>query len=136
MKKQKIRILIVDDNLMWRKTLKLSFSTLPNVEAVDLLPDGRRAVAFCRQNQPDLIVLNINLPGMDVFQMTRELLEVKPSLWIIGVTADPSSPNASQITKESGIRAVVSKDVLLDYLPPGQFWSPGCSKKFPKESVE
>jgi DNA-binding NarL/FixJ family response regulator len=121
LKKQKLRVLLVDDHLMWRKTLKLSFSTLPNVEVIDMVTDGYRAVAFCKQVHPDLIVLDINLPGLDGFKTAQELLKDDPGLWIIGVTADVTS-NAAQLAKESGIKAIIPKDMLLDYLPPVKYY--------------
>lgn len=119
MKNKKIRILIVDDHLMWRKTLQLSFSALPNVEIINTLPDGYRAVDFCKQIHPDLILLDVNLPGMDGFKTACELLKDNPDLWIIGVAADVT-PAMEKRAKESGMKVFVRKDLLLDYLPFSQ----------------
>jgi CheY-like chemotaxis protein len=117
MKKQKFRILIVDDHLMWRKTLSLSFSTLPNIKVVGMAADGASAVEVCKKLLPDLVVLDINMPGMDGFKTARRLLKEQPDLWIIGVTADVTA-NMAQRAKKAGMRNFVRKDLLLDYLPP------------------
>lgn len=119
MKTQKLRVLIVDDHLLWRKTLNLSFSTLPNIKVVGMVANGESAVAACKKIHPDLVVLDINMPGMDGFKTARKLIKDNPGLWIIGVTADVTA-NIEQRAKKAGMRNFVHKDLLLDYLPPNQ----------------
>jgi DNA-binding NarL/FixJ family response regulator len=119
MKTQKLRVLIVDDHLLWRKTLNLFFSTLPNIKVIGMAADGESAVAVCKKLPPDLVVLDVNMPGMDGFKTARKLLKDNPGLWIIGVTADETAA-MKQRAKKAGMRNFVRKDLLLDYLPPIQ----------------
>lgn len=113
----KLRVLIVDDNLAWRKTLWLVLANLPQLEVVGEAPDGEAALAACKLSRPDLVLLDINMPGMDGFETARALLASDPALWVIGVSAEVS-PDFQKRAQDSGFRAVVPKDQLLDYLSP------------------
>ncbi len=111
-----MRILIVDDNLPWRNTLQLSFSTLPGIEIIDAVQDGQEALRVCSSSRPDVVILDIDMPGMDGFQTARALLKIYPDLWILGVSTDVTEADQKR-ARESGLRTIVSKDMILDYLP-------------------
>lgn len=111
-----MRILIVDDNLPWRNTLQLSFSTLPGVEIIDAVQDGPGALLVCSRTRPDVVILDIDMPGMDGFETARALLKIYPDLWIIGVAIDVTEADQKR-ARESGLRTIVPKDMVLDYLP-------------------
>lgn len=114
---KKLRVLIVDDSLAWRKTLWLVLANLPQLEVVGDAPDGEAALAACEVSRPDLVLLDINLPGMDGFETARALLTRNPNIWVIGVSAEVN-PSFQQRAQEAGFKAVVPKDQLLDYLSP------------------
>jgi DNA-binding NarL/FixJ family response regulator len=117
---KKLRVLIVDDHLGWRKALGLYLSTLPELEVVGAVPDGYTALNVCQSLQPDLVLMDINMPGMDGFETARQLRARYPDLWIVGVSAEVSA-NAQERAQESGLRVVIPKDMLLDFLTPTIF---------------
>jgi DNA-binding NarL/FixJ family response regulator len=114
---KKLRVLIVDDHLAWRKTLWLVLANLPQLEVVGDAPDGESALKACLVSRPDLVLLDINMPGMDGFETAQALLAQEPGLWIIGVSAEVN-PGFQQRAQDSGFKAVIPKDQLLDYLSP------------------
>lgn len=114
---KKLRVLIVDDNLAWRKTLWLVLANLPQLEVVGEASDGESALTACKLSRPDLVLLDINMPGMDGFETARALLAKDPALWVIGVSAEVN-PGFQKRAQEAGFKAVVPKDQLLDYLSP------------------
>lgn len=114
---KKLRVLIVDDNLAWRKTLWLVLANLPQLEVVGEASDGEAALAACKMSRPDLVLLDINMPGMDGFETARALLANDPALWVIGVSAEVNL-GFQKRAREAGFQAVVPKDQLLDYLSP------------------
>jgi len=116
-KNKKLRVLIVDDHLNWRKTLWLVLASLPELEVVGEAAAGEAALSACTISQPDLVLLDINMPGMNGFETARALLSKFPWLWIIGVSAEVD-PQAQQQARLAGFKAVVSKANLLDYLSP------------------
>jgi two-component system secretion response regulator SsrB len=117
LKTKKLRVLIVDDHLTWRKTLWLVLASLPELEVVGEAVDGETALSVCQVARPDLVLLDINMPGMNGFETARALLSKHPKLWIIGVSAEVNQ-ESQKLAQEAGFRAVVSKANLLDYLTP------------------
>jgi DNA-binding NarL/FixJ family response regulator len=114
---RKLRVVIVDDHRGWRQTLRIFLASLPEIEIVGEAMDGEAALEVCQGGQPDLVLMDIHMPGMDGFETTRVLREVYPNLWVIGVSAE-ASIYTQQRAQEAGIRAGISKDMLLDYLVP------------------
>lgn len=111
-------ILVVDDHMAWRKALSISFATLPTIKIIGSVGDGYSALEYCNQSSPDLVILDINMPGMDSFQTAQELLKKNPGLHILGVTAE-ILPDYQARAKQVGMKAVIPKDMILDYLLPG-----------------
>lgn len=65
-------ILLVDDNI---SNLKIAQSMLKEVYKVSLTKSGQQALEFCERNQPDLILLDVLMPGMDGFETMNKLRE-------------------------------------------------------------
>ena len=66
-----IRVLIVDDEPLARAGLKKLCESDPDIEVVGECADGRAAVAAIEQVEPDLLLLDIQMPGMDGFEVLR-----------------------------------------------------------------
>jgi CheY-like chemotaxis protein len=115
--RSKLRVLIVDDHLSWRKTLKLYLASLPQLEVLDAVSDGYAALAICKNIRPDLVLLDINMPGMDGFETARALRVHYPDLWIIGLSVEVNDESHIQ-AQQAGFKSVISKDKLLDFLSP------------------
>ena len=92
-------------------------ASLPDLKVVGEAADGESALEICPIVQPEVVLLDINMPGMDGFEAARLLLERHSHLWIIGVSAD-ASLEVQQQAAEVGLRAVIAKDMLIDYLVP------------------
>jgi DNA-binding NarL/FixJ family response regulator len=78
-----IRILIVDDSDRWRHSVRLLLAQADNLEVVSEASDGLDAVQKCEQLQPDLVLLDIDLPKMSGFEVARQLSELSPSTKIL-----------------------------------------------------
>jgi two-component system chemotaxis response regulator CheB len=79
-----IRVLIADDSALMRKIVSDALNTAPDIEVIDTAHNGVDALKKASKLQPDIVLMDINMPKMDGVQATHYLLEnVKPSPVII-----------------------------------------------------
>src|SRR5258708_4260667 len=70
---QMLRTIIVDDERLARKKLRILLSSEPGVEIVAECSDGKQSIAALRANKPDLLLLDIQMPDMDGFEVLRAI---------------------------------------------------------------
>ena len=68
-----IRVLLVDDEELVRSGLRLILSTEPDLEVVAEAADGEQALAMVELHQPDVVMLDIRMPGLDGIEVARRL---------------------------------------------------------------
>lgn len=86
MSDDKIRVMLVDDEPLALRGLKLRLSAFPEIEIVAECANGREAVKEIRAKEPDLVFLDIQMPGLDGFGVVRALIG-GPAPLIVFVTA-------------------------------------------------
>jgi two-component system, LytTR family, response regulator len=83
---RQLRVLVVDDEPLAREGVRLLLARLPDVTVVGEAGDGREAVAAVRRLRPDLVLLDVQMPGPDGFAVV-EALASEPLPLVIFVTA-------------------------------------------------
>jgi two-component system, LytTR family, response regulator len=81
-----IRTILVDDEKLAIQGLELRLEPHPDVEIIDTCLNGREAIRSIKTNKPDLVFLDIQMPGFDGFSVVQGLMEVEPPLFVF-VTA-------------------------------------------------
>ena len=102
------RILIVDDSTLIRRALRACLEEGQQWTVCGEAADGGAALEMTKELKPDLIVLDLSMPGMNGFQLARELKHIHPALPLLMFT----SFKTPQLEKEAlacGCNAVVSK---------------------------
>ena len=81
-----IHILIADDHALFREGLRALFTALPDIEVVGEAAEGEAAITQVDALQPDVVLMDINMPGVNGIEATRRILSNHPNLGIIMVT--------------------------------------------------
>jgi two-component system LytT family response regulator len=81
-----IRTILVDDEKLATQGLQLRLAAHDDVEIIDTCQNGREAIRSIKTHKPDLVFLDIQMPGFDGFSVVQGLMEVEPPLFVF-VTA-------------------------------------------------
>ncbi|WP_287130156.1 response regulator transcription factor [Candidatus Cyanaurora vandensis] len=83
---QPIRILITDDHTLFRFGLRFLIKDAPDLELVGEAAQGEEALRLCQELKPDLVLMDVSLPGMDGMDVTRQLKQQQPDLRVLFLT--------------------------------------------------
>jgi len=108
-----IRILLVEDNQVFREALELLLGLSSDVEVVASVGDGSEAVPAVREHEPDVVLMDYRLPGLDGVQATSAVRDASPDVAVVCLTA---SANAREIEAlyAAGATACLTKDQELE----------------------
>jgi len=104
----RIRILIADDNAMVRRALRQLIESHCDWQVCGEAKGGREAVECVRELHPDVLVLDLMMPGMNGFEAAREVSQFEPHLPILLCTVQISSYVVEK-AQRMGIQGAVSK---------------------------
>jgi two-component system invasion response regulator UvrY len=104
-----IKVLIVDDHPLVRMGIRRLLEDLPDVEVVSDAEDGEQALSLVRAHQPDVVLLDMKLPGIDGLEVTRRLKKTNPRVKIIAVTAMCAEPMPTR-TLQFGAMGYLTKE--------------------------
>jgi len=110
-----IKVVIVDDHPVVRDGLKNMLLAFDDLELIGEAEDGHAALACCHQNIPDVILMDILMPGMDGILATRTILDEYPQVKIIMLTSYPKD-DLVQESLESGAIGYILKNATIDTL--------------------
>jgi DNA-binding NarL/FixJ family response regulator len=110
-----IRVLLVEDNDVFRQALVLLLELQQGIDVVGAVAEGSGAVAAARELDPDVVVLDFRLPGMDGVETTRELRRECPSVAVVCLTAS-ASPRELDALREAGVVECLRKDQELEQI--------------------
>jgi two-component system nitrate/nitrite response regulator NarL len=110
-----VRILIVDDHPVFRHGLKLLLAQETDLQVTGEAPDGVAALEQARQLQPDIVVLDLALPGLHGLDVLRELGEVAPQARVIVLTVAIEQPQIVEAL-QLGARGILLKDAALELI--------------------
>ncbi len=86
--KKKIRVLIADDVHETRRSTRLMMSMIPDMEVVAIAMNGVEAVRMAKEHQPDIVVLDINMPEMDGLTAFDHIAQTRPDTGCIIISAE------------------------------------------------
>jgi len=81
-----IRVLIADDHALFVDGLRALLEDTPDIEVAADAADGKEAIRLAAEIQPDVVLMDINMPGVNGIRATREMLRTLPDLGVVMVT--------------------------------------------------
>ena len=109
------RILIADDHAAVRRSIRSILETHPEWELVCEATNGREAVEQARRLKPDVVVLDVTMPGLNGFDATREILKEAPDTQVLLITMHESAELTDEALR-AGAQGVILKSGADDLL--------------------
>ncbi|MCD8021250.1 MAG: response regulator transcription factor [Clostridiales bacterium] len=81
-----IKVMIADDQQLIRESLGIVLDANPDMEVTGMAADGHQVLEEIKKNKPDVILMDIRMPGMDGVECTRLVKEQYPDIYIIVLT--------------------------------------------------
>jgi DNA-binding NarL/FixJ family response regulator len=105
----KIRVLIADDHALVREGLRKLLELSDSIEILSEVGDGQGAINIARREKPDVILMDVNMPGTNGIIATRVIKREMPSIHVIALTIYEDEEVVDMV--KAGVSAYVLKDV-------------------------
>jgi len=111
----KIRVMLVEDHLLFRKALRVMLENDGGIEVIAELGDGQELLQCYGQIAPDIVCMDVNLPDTNGIEMTRQLLGLDPQSKVIGLSAYTERYFIREMF-DAGASGYVSKSSAGEYM--------------------
>jgi len=137
-----IRILLADDHTVVRKGLRLLLESQPGFHVVADASDGREAVALAAEHSPDVVVMDVAMPGLNGIEAARQILAKRPETSVVFLSMHSDEGYVLKALK-AGARGYLLKDSAdhdlinaVKVVTEGKaFFSPAISKMLVEDYV-
>jgi len=140
---EKISVLIVEDHTMVREGLQLMLKLESLLEVVGEARDGREAVAMAMKLRPDVVLMDIAMPGLNGLEATRQLVKSLPTTRVIILTAHCDDAYVKSAVSSGAAGFLLKQDSTHDVCRAirevhrgGIFYSSSISKRFVRINPE
>ncbi len=111
-----IRTILVDDEPLAIQGLQLRLQRHEDVDVIETCSNGREAIRAIKTNKPDLVFLDIQMPGFDGFSVIQGLMEVEPPLFVFVTAYTDHALRAFEAQAVDYLMKPVDEDRLADTL--------------------
>lgn len=106
---ERLRVLITDDHPLFRQGLRTALQSAEDIEVIGEASTGREAISLAETLQPDVVLMDIQMPGNNGIEATRAIVETSPAIRVLVITM--FQDDASVFTAmRAGARGYVLKD--------------------------
>lgn len=104
-----LRVVLVDDHRMFREALRPLLAQTPGFEIVGEAGDGQQAIELCAQLAPDVVIMDVSMPGLNGLEATRRILADRPRTRVVVLSMHADRRFVAE-TLRAGAAAYVLKD--------------------------
>jgi NarL family two-component system response regulator LiaR len=112
---KRIKVIIVDDHVLVRSGLEVVLSMFDDITLVGQAGDGEEAVRLCGELRPDVVLMDLVLPGMSGVEATRRILDACPETRVVALTSFTEDDLIGD-TLRAGAIGYLMKNVTADQL--------------------
>ncbi|MEL7197892.1 MAG: LytTR family DNA-binding domain-containing protein [Pseudomonadota bacterium] len=109
-----IRTILVDDEKLAIQGLQLRLEAFEDVEIIDTCANGREAIRKIKTEKPDLVFLDIQMPGFDGFSVVKGVMEIEPPLFVFVTAYEEHAIRAFEANAVNYLMKPVDEDKLAD----------------------
>jgi len=108
-----IKVLVVDDHELLRVAIKKLLSEVADMDVVGEAASGEHAIRIARELNPDVVLMDVKMPGIGGLETTRRLLRHEPGMHVIAVTSCVEEPFPSRLL-QAGAHGYLTKGCDFD----------------------
>jgi two-component system invasion response regulator UvrY len=108
-----INVMLVDDHDLVRKGLRRLLDDTSGIKVIAEAPDGEQAIRQVRKRKPDVILMDVSMPGIGGLEATRKITQVLPDIKVIAVTIHDDDPFPARLL-EAGAAGYITKGCDID----------------------
>jgi two-component system LytT family response regulator len=109
-----IRTILVDDEKLAIQGMQLRLEPFEDVEVIDTCSNGREAIRKIKTEKPDLVFLDIQMPGFDGFSVVKGVMEIEPPLFVFVTAYEEHAIRAFEANAVNYLMKPVDEDKLAD----------------------
>lgn len=117
MTERPIQVLIVDDHEVVRKSLKAMLAKEPDIQVIGTAVDGREAIQAAQNLNPDVIVMDLSMPGLDGVRAAGEIQALGLSARIIILSMHQNSALVQQARKNGAAGYIMKQQANSELVP-------------------
>lgn len=111
--RRRLRVLVADDHPSVRENLRYLVDSEDDLQCIGAAKDGHTCWALCMDLQPDVLVVDQDIPGLDGMTIARTINRKLPHIRVILYTMDA---DICSVAQDFGAAACISKDAPFDHL--------------------
>ena len=110
-----MRVLIADDEPLFAEALEVLLAADERIEVVGRAGDGSQAVELARQLEPDVVLMDLNMPGVDGFGATEQIVGGPGSVRVLVLTGSEDPADVAK-ARRAGATGYITKDRIAETL--------------------
>lgn len=110
-----VRILLVEDQVLAREAVRELLASEPGFEVVAEAGSGEEALQLAGEMHPDVVIMDLSLPGWNGIEATRRMHESYPRVNIVGLSLH-TDPRMQEEMQRAGAAAFIQKDLAFEEL--------------------
>lgn len=113
----KLRVLLADDHAMFRKALRMALEMAPDIEVVAEVADGREVLKAVVESRPEIVCMDVSMPGLNGVDATRQLLCLHPDVKVVGLSCHVDPSLVAEMINAGALGYIVKMSAATELLP-------------------